>query len=108
MLYKINRKFLIEKEDEDKTFHFLKRGIKDEYYEAMYLLGLYFENLHERHPPAHAYNESYLHVAIKYYQKALDNGDNEVAKKLAELYLIDENEDNAKKYLKFFHYTNSE
>ena len=108
LLYKINRKFLIEKEDEDKTFHFLKRGIKDEYYEAMYLLGLYFENLHERHPPAHAYNESYLHVAIKYYQKALDNGDNEVAKKLAELYLIDENEDNAKKYLKFFHYTNSE
>ena len=68
--------------------------------------------MHERHPPAHAYNESYLesylYVAIKYYQKALDNGDNEVAKKLAELYLIDENEDNAKKYLKFFHYTNSE
>ena len=112
LLYKINRKFLIEKDDEDKTFYFLKKGLKDEYFEAMYLLGLYFENLHERHPPAHAYNESYLesylYVAIKYYQKALDNGDNEVAKKLAELYLIDENEDNAKKYLKFFHCTNSD
>jgi len=108
LLYKINRKFLIEKDDEEKTFYFLKKGLKDEYFEAMYLLGFYFENLHKRHPPAHPYDESYLDTAIVYYQKALDNGYNEAAKKLAELYLINSDEDNARKYLKFFLHTKSD
>jgi TPR repeat protein len=108
LLYKINRKFLIEKDDEEKTLYFLKKGLKDEYFEAMYLLGFYFENLHKRHPPAHPYDESYLDTAIVYYQKALDNGYNEAAKKLAELYLINSDEDNARKYLKFFLHTKSD
>ena len=97
-------KFLREG-DEDKTFYFLKKGLKDEYFEAMYLLGFYFENLHERHPSAHPYDERYLDTAIEYYQKALDNGYNKAAIKLKELYISKGDIENAIKYLKFEFYT---
>jgi hypothetical protein len=90
-------KFLREG-DEDKTLYFLIKGLKDEYFKTMYILGDYFENLHKREPPAHPDDESYLDKSIEYYQKALDNGYNKAAKKLCDIYYKKEDYSKSDKY----------
>ena len=107
LLLKIGIKYLRE-DDEDKAFHFLNKGVKDEFYITMYLLGEYFENLHKQYPPTNPYDENYLGTAIEYYQKALDNGYNKAAERLAKLYLINSDEDNVRKYLNFHIHTRSD
>ena len=101
LLLNIALKFMRE-EDKKKTLYFLNKGVKDEYYLTMSLLGELYYDLHKLYPPVHPYDESYLNDAIEYYQKALDNGYNKAAEKLSKLYLINSDEDNAKKYLKFY------
>ena len=91
LLPKIAIKILREG-DKKKYLDFLNKGLKDEYfqnnhlkdeyYQNMYLLGDYFENLHKLYPD----DESYLDKSIEYYQKALDNGSYEAAKKLCDIY----------------------
>ena len=107
LLLKIGIKYLRE-DDEDKAFHFLNKGLKDEYYLTMSLLGEHYYNLHKRYPPTHPYDENYLDNSIEYYQKALDNGYNKAAERLVELYLINRDKENAEKYLKFFLHTKSD
>jgi hypothetical protein len=107
LLLKIGINFLRE-DNEEKYLYFLKKGLKDEYYLTMSLLGEHYYNLHKRYPPTHPYDENYSDNAIEYYQKALDNGYNKAAERLLELYLINRNEDNARKYLKFFLHTKSD
>ena len=104
MLLKIGINFLRE-DDKEKYLYFLKKGLKDEYFLTMYLLGEYFENLHKLYPPVHAYDENYLNDAIKYYQKALDNGYNKAAKKLCDIYTIKEDNSKIDKYYKFEFFT---
>jgi hypothetical protein len=104
LLLKIGINFL-RKDDEEKYLYFLKKGLKDEYYLNMSLLGEHYYNLHKRYPPTHPYDENYLDNAIEYYQKALDNGYNKAAEILKELYISKGDIDNASKYLKFEFYT---
>ena len=73
---------ILREGDKKKYLDFLNKGLKDEFYKNMYLLGDYFENLHKLHPD----DESYLDKSIEYYQKALDNGYYEAAKKLRDIY----------------------
>lgn len=105
LLFKVALKFLDEN-DEDKAFHFLNKGVINEYYLTMFLLGEYFEILYKQNPLENQNddNTNFLN-AIKYYQKALDNGHNEVAVKIAELYSINNDFENATKYSNFYNYT---
>jgi hypothetical protein len=100
LLSEIGRNFLIEK-DNVKGINTLKKAEKNEFYETMYILGIYFYNMYLKYP----HEESYLDNAIEYYQKALDNGYNKAAEILSELYNIKGDRDNAIKYLKFEIYT---
>ena len=104
LLIKIAINFLREN-DKEKYLYFLRKGLKDEFYITMYLLGEYFENLHKQYPPTNPYEESHLDIAIEYYKKAFDNGYNQAAERLVELYIINRDEENAKKYLNFFRIT---
>jgi hypothetical protein len=104
LLLKIGINFLRE-DNEEKYLYFLKKGLKDEYYLTMFLLGEYFENLYKLYPPENPYNGNYLDNAIEYYQKALDNGYNKAAERLVELYKSKGDIANASKYLKYDIYT---
>ena len=104
LLLKIGINFLREN-NEDKYLYFLKKGLKDEYYLTMFLLGEYFENLNKLYPPENPYDGNYLDNAIEYYQKALDNGYNKAAIKLKDIYLSNGDIENASKYLKFEFFT---
>ena len=92
MLLRIAFKFIRE-EDKDKTFHFLNKGLKDEYYLTMFLLGDYYKEMQD------------INTAIEYYQKALDNGYDKAAKKLCDIYYKKEDYNKSDKYHIFEFYT---
>ena len=95
----IGIKFLysvIEK-DNVKGINILEKAEKNEYYLTMQILGFYFYNMHMKYPDI----EIYLNNAIKYYQKALDNGYNDAAEILGILYFKKGDIENAPKYFKF-------
>jgi hypothetical protein len=98
----IGNKFLIET-DYDKCINFLQKAEQNEYYLTMHILGSIYYNMHLAHP----HEEIYLNNAIEYHQKAFDNGYNEAAKILRDLYYIKGDIDNAIKYSKFIYFTKS-
>jgi ribosomal protein L7Ae-like RNA K-turn-binding protein len=86
LLFKVAEKFLDE-DNKERYLHFLNKGLNYEYYATMYFLGLYY--VEERQD---------INTAIKFYQKALDNGYNEAAEKLADLYFIERDKNNFKNF----------
>jgi hypothetical protein len=84
-----------EENDNDKYLYFLKKGLNDEYFSHMYALGNYYnEDMHKDN-----------NAAIEYYQKALDNGCDIAALKLANIYHTNGDEETGNKYSKFFQHT---
>jgi len=98
----ISNKFLIEK-DYDKGINILQKAEQNEYYLTMHILGSIYYKMHLAYP----HEESFLDKAIEYHQKAFDNGYNEAAKILRDLYNIKGESDNAIKYSKFIYFTKS-
>ena len=88
LLFEVALKFLDE-DNNERYLHFLNKGLNYEYYATMAFIADYFEKRQD------------INTAIKYYQKAFDNGYNKAAKKLAELYNIINDSYNAEKYYKF-------
>jgi hypothetical protein len=84
-------------DNKERYLHFLNKGLKDEFYQNMLFLGIYFFNMHIANPDI----KIYLDNAILYHQKALDNGYNHAAEILGQLYLKKGDIENANKYFKF-------
>jgi len=84
-----------EENDNDKYLYFLNKGLNDEYCINMFCLGDYYnEDMHKDND-----------AAIEYYQKALDNGYDVAASKLANIYHTNGDEETGNKYSKFFQHT---